>query len=255
MKSTKKVKKIRPLNQYGESAVASINNNLSSRQVANFGRKFRTANQYVSPYERLAKERLEKICITKALEGVSRDKPVLNWPCGCSRFLPLLKKLGYNVISADLSSYAVKRIRLYAGLLGENCIDDRDDFQVVDIFQTGFDDGYFGAVVINQLFSCLPISKIRKLILKELQRICTGPIIISFFCNTIIYEEACCKERKFHKTGMKHNFYLSRKAFTEEVRDCGLTVEKWAPRFGFNTRQACAVLVRDKDLLISSILF
>jgi SAM-dependent methyltransferase len=246
MKIIKEVKEIRPLNQYEKPAVTSINNDLGSVQLANLSRKFRTANQYVSPYERLAKERLEKRCITRALEGVSCDRPVLNWPCGCSRLLPLLKKLGYNVTSADLSSYAVKRIRLYAGLLGENCIDDKDDFQVVDIFQTGFDDDYFGAVVVNQLFSCLPISKIRKLILKELQRICTGPIIVSFFCNTIIYEVACCEGWKSHKAGTKHNFHLSRKAFTEEVRECGLTVEKWVPRFGLRTRQACVVLVRDK---------
>jgi SAM-dependent methyltransferase len=255
MKSVKEVKKTQPLNHYEKPVVISINNDFGSRKVANFTRRYRTANQYLSTYERLAKQRLEKTCITRALGGVSRDKPVLNWPCGCSRFLPLLKKLGYNVTSADLSSYAVKRIRLYAGLLGENCIDDKDDFKVVDIFQTGFDDDYFGAVIVNQLFICLPISKIRKLILKELQRICTGPIIISFFCNTIIYDEACCKERKFHKAGIKHNFHLSRKAFTEEVHECDLTVEKWVPRFGLNTRQACAVLVRDKDSLMSSNLF
>lgn len=158
-------------------------------------------------------------------------------------------------MSADLSSYAVKRIRLYGGLLGENCIDDKDDFQVVNIFQTNFDDDYFGAVVVNQLFSCLPIYKIRQLILKELRRICTGPIIISFFCNTIIYETACCERRKSHKTGTKHKFHLSRKAFTEEVRECGLSIEKWVPRFGLSTRQTCAVLLRDKDSLMSSILF
>ena len=223
-----------------------MRNDFGSGQVADFSRKNRATVQYITPSERLVKERLERRCITKALEGVPRGTPVLNWPCGCSRLLPLLKKLGYNITSADLSSYAVNRIRLYSGLLGEDCIDDNDEFQVVDIFQTGFNDDYFGAVVVNQLFSCLPVSKIRLLILKELRRICTGPIIVSFFCNTFIYETECCERRKSHKAGTKHNFHLSRKAFTEEVRKCGLTVEKWVPRFGLRTRQACVVLIRDK---------
>ena len=247
MKSIKNVKKIRPLTQYEKPAVTSINNDFGYGQVANFSRKFRTANQYVSPYERLAKERLEKTCITKALEGVSRDKPVLNWPCGCSRLLPLLKKLGYSVTSADSSSDAVSRIRLYSGLLGVNCIGDKDEFRVVDIFQTGFDDDCFGAVIINQLFRCLPVIQIHQFILKELRRICTGPIIVSFFCNTIIHELTRYERQKSQKEGIRHHFLLSRTTFTEEVRKCGLTVEKWVPRLGLRTRQACVVLVRDKE--------
>jgi len=247
MKSIKDVKKIRPLTQYEKPEVASKNNDLGSAQVANFGRKFRTVNQYVSPYERLSKERLEKICITKALEGVPCDRPVLNWPCGCSRLLPLLKKLGYNVTSADSSFDAVSLIRLYSGLLGVNCIGDKDEFKIVDIFQTGFDDDYFGAVIINQLFRCLPEIQIHQFILKELRRICTGPIIVSFFCNTIIHEPTRYERQKSQKAGTMHHFLLSRKTFTEEVQKCGLTVEKWVPRLGLRTRQACVVLVRDKE--------
>lgn len=248
----KEVKKIWPLNQHEKPVVTSINNNFGDGQVADFSRKYKAANKYVTPYERLAKVRLEKKCIIKALEGVPRGTSILNWPCGCGRLLPILKKFGHNVTSADSSTNAVSRIRLYSGLLGVDCIGDKDEFKVVDIFQTGFDDDYFGAVVVNQIFSCLPVSKIRKLILNELQRICTGPIIISFFCNTIIYDEACCKERKFHKTGIKYNFHLSRKAFTEEVHECGLTVKKWVPRLGLSTRQTCVVLVRDKENYDSS---
>lgn len=241
----KDIEKIRPLKQYKKPAVASMRNDLSPGHAAGFSSKHR-ANQYVMRLEGKAKEQLEKRYVTKALTGVPRGTCVLNWPCGCSRLLPLLKKLGYNVTSADLSSYAVNRIRLYGGLLGEDCISDKDDFQVVDIFRTGFDDDCFGAVVVNQLFRCLPVSQIRQLILKELRRICTGPIIVSFFCNTMIYEIECCEGRKSHKVGTKHNFHLSRKALTEEIHKCGLTVEKWIPRFGLRMRQACVVLIRDK---------
>jgi len=246
MSSIEEVKKIQPLNQFQKPAVGSLMNDFGSGQVADFSRKYRATIQYITPSERLAKERLEKIYITKALEGVPRGTPVLNWPCGCSRLLPLLKKLDYNVTSADSSSDAVSRIRLYGGLLGVNCVGDKDDFKVVNIFQTGFDDDYFGAVIINQLFRCLPEIQIHQLILKELRRICNGPIIISFFCSTIIHELTRYKGHNSHKEGTRRHFLLSRKAFTDEVRKCGLTVEKWVPRFGLRTRQACVVLVRDK---------
>lgn len=241
----KDIEKIRPLKQYKKPALASIRNDFSPGHAAGFSSKHR-ANQYVVRFEGRAKEQLEKRYVTKALAGVPRGTSVLNWPCGCSRLLPLLKKLGYNVTSADSSSDAVGRIRLYGGLLGEDCIGDKDDFKVVDIFQTGFDDDCFGAVIVNQLFRCLPETQIRKLILKGLRRICTGPIIVSFFCNTMIYELKRYEEQKSHIDGIKYHFRLSRKAFTEEVHKCGLTVEKWVPRYSLLSKLACAVLVRDK---------
>jgi hypothetical protein len=248
----KEVKKIWPLNQHEKPVVTSINNNFGDGQVADFSRKYKAANKYVTPYERLEQVRLEKKCIIKALEGVPRGTSILNWPCGCGRLLPILKKFGHNVTSADSSSDAVSRIRLYSGLLGVDCIGEKDEFKVVDIFQTGFDDDCFGAVIINQLFRCLPEIQIHQMILKELRRICTGPIIVSFFCNTIIHELTRYEGQNSHKEGTTHQFLRSRKAFTEQVRKCGLTVEKWVPRLGLSTRQTCVVLVRDKENYDSS---
>ncbi len=233
--------------QYEKPMGAFKKNNFNSGHAANSGSKHRTTIQHVAPYMRSVKERCEGRYIKRALSGVPRGTSVLNWPCGCSRLLPLLKKLGYNVTSADSSSDAVSRIRLYCGLLGENCIGDKDDFKVVDIFQTGFVADCFGAAIVNQLFRCLPDKQIRQLILKELRRICTGPIIVSFFCNTMIHELTRREGKESHRDGVKNHFSLSRKALTEEVRKCGLTVEKWVPRYSLLSKLACAVLVRDKS--------
>ncbi len=222
-------------------------NNFDSGYAADFGSKHKTTIRYVAPYMRFVRKRCEERYITRALSGVPRGTSVLNWPCGCSRLLPLLKKLGYIVTSADSSPDAVGRTRVYGGLLGENCIDEKDDFKVVDIFKTGFDDDCFGAVIVNQLFLCLPEAQIRQLILKELRRICTGPIIVSFFCNTMIHELKRYEEQKSHIDGINYHFPPSRKAFTEEVLRCGLTVEKWLPRYSLLSKLACVVLVRDKD--------
>ena len=200
----------------------------------------------VRPFEGIGQERREQMYISRALSGVPRGTSVLNWPCGCSRLLPFLKKLGYHVTSADSSSDAVSRIRLYGGLLGEDCVGDEDDFRIVNIFRTGFEDDHFGAAIVNQLF-CLPEPQIRHLILTELRRICSGPIVVSFFCNTMLYDNPFCQKLKSDEPDIKHRFGLSRRAFAEEVRKSGLIVEKWVPRFGLRTRQLCVVLVRDKN--------
>jgi len=83
------------------------------------------------------------------------------------------------------------------------------------------------------------------MILKELRRICKGPIIVSFFCNTMIYKIAHCEGIKYHNDETKHHFRLSRKALTEEVRKRRLIVDKWVPKYALGPRQASAVLVRD----------
>ena len=240
-------KKFREPGHQKKAAGTSLNNNgFNHGRDSDFRQKDK-AKLHIAPYKHPKKEKYELKCITKALLNVPRNAPVLLWPCGCSRLLPLLKKLGYNVTSADSLTDAVRRIRLFGGLLGTNCIDDKDYFKVVDIFQTGFDDDHFGAAVINQLFTCLPVIQIRQMILRELRRICAGPIIVSLFCNTMIHELKRYERQESDIVEEKQDFSLNRKDLIKEVGECGLTVEKWIPKFGSRTMHACVVLVRDKD--------
>jgi hypothetical protein len=248
---TKNAQNNRKLERHETPVVTPMRNNPAPGHVAGIGSK-NVIRRTVRPFEGAAQERREEKYITRALSGVPRGTSVLNWPCGCSRLLPLLKKLGYHVTSADSSSDVVGRIRLYGGLLGEDCVGEKDDFHVVNIFRTGFEDDHFGAVIVSQLF-CLPESQIRQMILNELRRICYGSIVVSFFCNTMIYESPFCQKLKSYGSGTKYRFGLSRKAFAEEIRKSGLTIEKWVPRFGFRKMQLCAVLVRDKGSLASKL--
>jgi len=245
MERTKKAQKNRKLERHEPPVFTPMRNDPAHRHVAGTGSK-PGIRRTVKPFKGVAQERREEKYITRALSGVPRGTSILNWPCGCSRLLPLLKKLGYYVTSADSSSDVVGRIRLYGGLLGEDCVGEKDEFKDVDIFQTGFEDDFFGAVIVNQLFPCLPETQIRQLILKELRRVCTGPIIVSFFCNTMIHKLAIYESQRPNMDEMIYYFRLSRKTFIEEARECGLIVKKWVPRFGFRTRQVCVVLVRDK---------
>jgi hypothetical protein len=245
MKRTENAQKNLILRRYETPVLTSMRNDSVSGRIAGIGGKSEI-RRTVRPFKGIAQERREQIYISRALSGVPRGTSVLNWPCGCSRLLPFLKKLGYHVTSADSSSDAVGRIRLYGGLLGEDCVGDKDDFHVVNIFRTGFEDDHFGAAIVNRLF-CLPEPQIRQLILTELRRICDGPIVVSFFCNTMVYDNPFCQKLKYSEPGTKYVFDLSRRAFAEEIRKSGLIVEKWVPRFGFRKRQLCAVLIRDKN--------
>jgi len=244
MKRTENTHKSNKPEQY-ESSVLTSTSNAVPGLMAGIGSKFKI-RRIIRPFEGMAQERCERMCISRILSGVPRSTSVLNWPCGCSRLLPFLKKLGYHVTSADSSSDVVSRIRLFGGLLGEDCLGDKDEFNVVNIFRTGFEDNHFGAAIVNQLF-CLPEPRIRQLILTELRRICSGPIVVSFFCNTMIYDNPFCQKLKYSEPGAKYSFNFNRRAFTEEVRQSGLIIEKWVPRFSLRKRRFCAVLVRDKN--------
>lgn len=246
MGKAENARKNQELEQHETLLLAPTRNISDPENIAGIDRKS-VIRRTVRPFEGIPQERREQIYISRAFSGVPRGTSVLNWPCGCSRLLPFLKKLGYHVTSADSSSDAVSRIRLYGGFLGEDCVGDKDDFNVVNIFRTGFEDDHFGAAIVNQLF-CLPEPQIRQLILTELRRICCGPIVVSFFCNTMIYDNPFCQKLKSDETDTKHHFGLSRRAVAEEVRKSGLIVEKWVPRFSLRKRQFCAVLVRDKNL-------
>jgi hypothetical protein len=244
MERIKNTQKNRELERHKAPVFTPIRDNPAPGRVAVIDKR-RRIRRTVRLFEGAIQEHRERMYITRALSGVPRGTSVLNWPCGCSRLLPLLKKLGYNVTSADSSSDAVGRIRLYGGLLGEDCVGDQDDFHVINIFLTGFENNRFGAAVVNQL-CCLPDPQIRQLILTELRRICCGPIVVSFFCNTMIYENSFCQKLKSHEPETKHLLGPSRKNFEEEVRKSGLIIKRWVPRFALHKRQLCAVLVRDK---------
>lgn len=245
MGRTKDTQNIRPSERQKTHGVIPVRDDSVPRRAASSSGKHE-GKQPVRLLDGTTEEHHEEKYVAWALKAVPRGTSVLNWPCGCSRLLPLLKKLGYGVTSADSSSEAVGRIRLHGGLLGEDCVGDRDDFQVVNIFQTGFDDDYFGAAIVNQL-CCLAEPQMRQLILKELGRICSGSVVVSFFCNTMIYKNLRCQAWKSHEPGTQHPFHLSRKAFAEEVRKCGLIIQKWMPRYGLASARACAILVRDKN--------
>lgn len=244
MRETESIRDNQNSDQKGSFPHIAIRDHSDFRQTAHSQHK-QGGHKYVIPFVGTARERHEKRCIAKALADVPHDASVLNWPCERGRLLPFLKQLGYSVTCADSSSHAVAQARFYGGFLGEGCIDHTDDFQVVDIFQAGFDDDYFGAVIVNHLFCHFPESQMRQRVLKELGRICSGPIVVSFF-HIVATEKIVCHEHDAScKYRTQNRISLNRRKFAQEVKECGLVVAKWVPKYSVISKQACAVIARN----------
>ena len=210
------------------------------------------AREYCSYLEGTATDRREKRCITKSLANVPRDARVLDLPCGNGRFLPLLKKLGYRVTAADSSGYMINKTRHYAASCDENCSGKIDSFHIVNILETPFANKYFDAVVCNRLFHHFSEPEVRKQALKELCRICSGPIVVSFFCNLSIDNLTSKLSDIVRGQHPTDRIPISYKIFEKEARECGLIVEKLIPARPFISKQWYAVLRRDNNVHIRS---
>lgn len=140
----------------------------------------KAAEKYAAAHQGSATHRRETRCISQLLNDVPIGASVLDLPCGAGRFLPLLHdELGLTVTEADSSPHMVEQAQQSA------TGDEFDDvtFAVADALATGFPNDSFDAVVCNRLFHHFNEQETRVAALKELRRICVGPIVISFFCS------------------------------------------------------------------------
>ena len=142
------------------------------------------ASQYPAQFRpRHWRDRREKNCITKALRGITPGSRVLDLPCGTGRLTRLLMDHGFRVTAADVSEAMVNNAR--ANIAASRSPAEGDvphvDFEVRDVMQTGYGDDQFDAVVCNRLFHHFTESGTRLRALRELRRICRGPVVLSFF--------------------------------------------------------------------------
>jgi SAM-dependent methyltransferase len=138
------------------------------------------ARKYAGALGGTATHRREERCIRKALAGLGAGARVLDIPCGTGRLLPLLREMGFQVVEADSSLHMIEQGRRYAEGQG---LSDGTEFRVEDALATRFADDAFDAVLCNRLFHHFREAEVRRRCLRELSRICRGPLIVSFFCN------------------------------------------------------------------------
>jgi ubiquinone/menaquinone biosynthesis C-methylase UbiE len=175
----------------------------------------------------LRKDRREKRCIARALAQIPPGALVLDLPCGAGRMYPLLKELGLNVVSADSSEFMVNHARQEIEELPPSHNQQQDRFQVADIFQTGFANNQFDAVVCNRLFHHFPDPQIRQKALRELARICSGPIVVSFFSNVATDAWKYYYKKFIKRKSIRDRIPIFPPRFVNDIHQSGLKVEKW----------------------------
>ena len=173
------------------------------------------------------KDRREKQCIARALAQTAPGGLVLDLPCGAGRMYPLLKDLGLNVVSADSSEYMVNHARQAVEELRPSQNQPQDRFLVADIFQTGFADNQFDAVVCNRLFHHFPEPQIRQKALRELARICSGPIVVSFFSNLATDALKFYFKKYIKCKPVRDRIPIFPTSFVKDIHQSGLKIEKW----------------------------
>jgi SAM-dependent methyltransferase len=216
----------------------------SVQRAINHYQKKQTAKRFASTVVGTATDRREKKCVVKALKlaNVPAGASILDCPCGAGRMLPLLKRWGYKITGADVSASMVEEARRYAGPEGENCLDDKDELVVADVFNTGFDDKHFDAVMCHRLFQYFSTPEERRLALNELRRISSGPIIVSFLCNWSIDAIGYKIRRALRITRKRSCRPISATTFAKDIYASGLVVERWIAMRPFISKRWYVVL-------------
>ena len=129
------------------------------------------------------KNKREMDCIERSLQGMPAGSRVLDLPCGTGRLETMLLGRGFEVVAADYAVNMLKEAEKYlsAKLEGNSDALGRLSFEQQDVMNTTFEDDAFDIVICNRLFHHYPESATRIQVLRELKRICSGRIVLSYY--------------------------------------------------------------------------
>lgn len=203
----------------------------TAREVAESYNDPQTAEKYSAFFRdtpsHIRKDKREKRCIAQLLAQVPRGAQILDLPCGAGRMYHLLKEMGFHIVGADASPYMVGIAQKQAETLASSDEPILDTFQVANALKTDFRDKQFDAVLSSRLFHHFSDSNTRQQALRELSRICSGPIVVSFF-STIATDALKFYYKKYirHEV-IKDRIPISPWTFAKDVRAAGLKITKW----------------------------
>lgn len=155
---------------------------------------------------------------------------------------PLLKELGFQVTSADCSVFMVDTARQQIQTNHRELFSEKDRFCVADILKTDFHDKEFDAVVCNRLFHHFSDASTRQKALAELKRICSGPIVVSFFSILSTDTIKFYFKKYIRREVIKDRIPISPWRFLKDVHAAGLKVKSWSMARPFISKQWYFVL-------------
>lgn len=212
----------------------------ASHQLARerFSRKT-MADKYPSEYGRGWRDRREKACIEKCLASIPEGSRVLDLPCGTGRLTRLLVSRGYRVTGADVSeamlAHARENYRDYQRQQGGKAANVQ--FEVRDVLATGFNNDQFDGVTCIRLFHHFADSETRRRGLKELRRICRGPMVVTFLNSFALDRYSSWLKAKVRGKKRVAQLPIPFRVFAADIEAAGLKIDKKiAAHWGISSR-------------------
>jgi len=200
------------------------------RTIERFSQE-QVAEKYPSAFGSSLRGRLEERSILRALKNLSSGDSILDLPCGTGRLTPLLLRRGLRITGADCSPPMVQQARENWLALRSKYPDSnaRVAFEVRDVMETGFADGQFDAVICHRLFHHFNESETRVRALTELGRICSGPLIVSFFNSFAIDAVRFRLRHRLRGTIPRDRIPIPMPVFLDDVARAGLEIQQTVP--------------------------
>jgi SAM-dependent methyltransferase len=210
-----------------------------SHQLARerFGRKS-LAEKYPSEYSNRWRDRREKKCIEQCFDAFPAGSKVLDLPCGTGRLSRLLVERGYHLVSADASEEMLARAKAnYIKYRGENAGAPDVPFSVRDVLTTGFADNEFDGISCIRLFHHFSDAETRRRALRELNRICHGPIVVTFLNSFALDRISSWVKTRIRRRKPENQRPIPFRIFAADVEAAGLKIDKKiAAHWGISSR-------------------
>ena len=163
-----------------------------------------------------------------ALGELKGGAHVLDLPCGTGRLTSMLVTSGFRVTGADSSSHMVELARAawHDACAGKPDRQGMARYEVQDIMGTTFVDRQFDAVICNRLFHHFIEPEVRRAALTELRRICSGPIVVSFFNSFSIEAVRLAFLRVAFHRFRRDRIPISARQFDADAQSAGLILDR-----------------------------
>jgi SAM-dependent methyltransferase len=212
----------------------------ASHQLARerFGRKS-LADKYPTEYSNRWRDRREKACIEACLDAIPAGSKVLDLPCGTGRMTRLLVERGYRVTAADASEAMLARAREnYAAYRTEKGRGAPEvPFSLRDVLATGFQTNEFDGVSCIRLFHHFSEAEIRRKALRELGRICHGPIVVTFLNSFAVDRFTSWLKARVRRRKVDTQRPIPFRTFAADIDAAGLKIDKKiAAHWGISSR-------------------
>jgi ubiquinone/menaquinone biosynthesis C-methylase UbiE len=206
------------------------------------------ADKYPSEYSKRWRDRRELACIVKCLTAIPAGSRVLDLPCGTGRLTRLLVSRGYRVTGADVSeamlAHARENYRTYQRQYDGKV--PNVQFEIRDVLATGFNTDQFDGVTCIRLFHHFDEAETRRRALKELRRICRGPIVVTFLNSFALDRFSSWMKAKVRRKKRTSQLPISFKTFASDIDAAGLKIDKKiAAHWGISSRWFLALSRRD----------